>query len=84
MKHELQSIISGKSQVRNGAAIQAAASYLKRSQRTSKLAKESKLYKKQETEVLKDYIAKNKYWFQDVAIENYVSEGAVTINGYII
>lgn len=76
MKHELQRIISGESQVRNGAAIQAAACYLKRSERTSKLAKESKLYKKQETEVLKDYITENNYWFQDVAIENYVSEGA--------
>lgn len=76
MKHELQRIISGESQVRNGTAIQAAACYLKRSQRTSKLAKGSKLYKKQETEVLKDYITENNYWFQDVAIENYVSEGA--------
>ena len=55
MKHELQRIISGKSEVRNGTAIQAAASYLKRSQRTSKLAKESKLYKKQETEVRQVY-----------------------------
>jgi Serine/Threonine/Tyrosine Kinase found in polyvalent proteins len=76
MKHELQRIISGKSQVRNGAVIQATACYLKRSQRTSKLVKESKLYKKQETEVLKDYITKNNVWFSDVAIENYVSEGA--------
>ncbi len=76
MKHELQRIISGKSPVRDGAVIQAVACYLARSQGTSKLAKESKLYKKQETEVLKDYISQNKYWFQDVVIENYVSEGA--------
>lgn len=40
------------------------------------MVKESKLYKKQETEVLKDYINKNNVWFSDVAIENYVSEGA--------
>lgn len=76
MKHELQRIISGKSQVRNGAVIQAAACYLARSQRTSKLAKESKLYKKQETEVLKDYISQNNLLVSDVAVENYVSEGA--------
>ena len=76
MKHELQRIISGKSQVRDGAAIQAAAGYLKRSQRTSNLAKESKFYKKQETEVLKDYITKNNLFVLDVAIKNYVSEGA--------
>lgn len=76
MKHELQRIISGKSQVRNGAVVQATACYLKRSQRTSKLAKDSKFYKKQETEVLKDYITQNNLWVSDVAIENYVSEGA--------
>lgn len=76
MKHELQRIISGKSQVRYGTAIQAAACYLRGSQRTSELAKESKLYKKQETEVLKDYIAKNNLLVSDVAIENYLTEGA--------
>ncbi len=76
MKNELQSVISGKSKVRHGAAIQAAASYLKRSQRTSTLAKDSKRYKKQETEALKDYITKNNLLFLDVEIENYVSEGA--------
>ena len=76
MKYELQRIISGESQVRNGAVIQATAYYLKGSQRTSELAKESKLYKRQETEVLKDYITKNNLWVSDVAIENQVSEGA--------
>ena len=76
MKYELQRIISGESQVRNGAVIQATAYYHKGSQRTSVLAKESKLYKKQETEVLKDYITKNNLWVSDVALENYVSEGA--------
>ncbi len=76
MKHELQRIISGKSQVRNGAIIQATACYLKRSQGTSQLAKDSKRYKKQEAEILKEYIAKNKLLVPGVAIENYVSEGA--------
>jgi hypothetical protein len=76
MKHELQSIISGKSEVRNGAVIQATACYLKRSQRSSELAKGEKLYKKQEAKVLKDYISKNNLLFPGVEIENYVSEGS--------
>jgi hypothetical protein len=71
MKYELQRIISGKSQVRNGAVIQTTASYLKGSQRTSKLAKDSKLYKKQETEILRNYISKNKLIVLDVDIRNY-------------
>jgi hypothetical protein len=76
MKHELQSIISGKSEVRNGAVIQATACYLKGSQRSSELAKGEKLYKKQEAKVLKDYISKNNLLFPGVEIENYVSEGS--------
>ena len=76
MKHELQSIISGKSEVRYGANIQAAACYLKGSERTSQVAKESKFYKKQETEVLIEFITENNLWISDIGIENYVSEGA--------
>ncbi len=76
MKHELQSIISGKSQIRNGAVIQATACYLKGSQRSSELAKGEKLYKKQEAKALKDYISKNNLLFPGVEIENYVSEGS--------
>ncbi len=40
------------------------------------MAKGEKRYKKQETEVLKDYISKNNLLFPVVAIENYVSEGS--------
>ena len=52
MKHELQNIISGKSQIIHGTIIQATASYLERSQRTSEVDKESKLIRKQETKYL--------------------------------
>jgi hypothetical protein len=52
MKHELQDIISGKGQVRDGAAIQAVACYLKRSQSAGTMAKGAKRYKEQETEIL--------------------------------
>ncbi len=46
-KYELQLIISGTSQVKYGALIQAAASYLERSQSTSGLVKEDKYFKEQ-------------------------------------
>jgi hypothetical protein len=59
MKHELQRIISGKSQVRNGTVIQTTTCYLKRSQRTSKLVKESKFRKKQEESDGKEKIQKS-------------------------
>jgi hypothetical protein len=76
MKYELQLIISGKSQVKHGAVIQAAASYLERSQSTSDLVEEGKYFKKQETDRLILYVEKNSLWFSDVNLENYVSEGA--------
>lgn len=76
MKYELQSVISGKSKVRHGTNIQAATCYLKGSARASEVAKESKFFKKQETEVLVEFIIINNLWILDVGIENYVSEGA--------
>ena len=48
MKHELQNIISGKSQVKYGANIQAIASYLRNGKSTSNLAEKSIGFKKQE------------------------------------
>jgi hypothetical protein len=76
MKYELQLIISGKSQVKYGAIIQATASYLERSQGTSDLVKESKYFKKQETDRLILYIEKNALWVTNINLDNYVSEGA--------
>lgn len=76
MKHELQSIISGKSEVRYGAVIQTATRYLKGSERPGQVAKNSKLFKKQETEVLIKFIDSNNLWIPDIGVENYVSEGA--------
>lgn len=48
MKHELQNIISGKSRDRHGDAIQAIASYIRRSKGTSSKAKEIKQIKFEE------------------------------------
>ena len=76
MKYELQNIISGKSQIIYGTTIQAIASYLERSQRTSEVDKESKLFREQETASLRIYITTNMLWILDINIENYVSEGA--------
>jgi hypothetical protein len=76
MKDELQRIISGKSQVKHGAIIQAIACYLSRSQSSSGLVKEFKHFKKQEAEILKQYVTNNKLWILDLNLDNYVSEGA--------
>ena len=76
MKYELQNIISGKSKIIHGAIIQTIASYLKRSQRASKVDKESKFFREQETQILRDYVTANNLWIVDINIENYVSEGA--------
>ena len=76
MKDELRNIISGKSKVRDGAAIQATARYLKRSAQTGRVAKEEKHYKEKEAAGLKEYITKNNLWLGGIDIEDYVSEGA--------
>ncbi len=75
-KKTIEDVISGKIEVRDGSAIKKATSYLKRSQGTSKMAKDSKLYKKQEESILKDYINKNNLWFSDIDLKDYVSEGS--------
>ena len=76
MKYELQLIISGKSEVRFGTIIQAASSYLKRSQGSSQVAQEFKLVKKQEAEILAKFIDESNLWVLGIDLDNYVSEGA--------
>lgn len=76
MKYELQRIISGESQVKYGAIIQTITNYLSRSQSASSLVKEFKHFKKQETEILEQFITENNLWFLDISLENYISEGA--------
>ncbi len=62
INHEIQLIISGKSEVRYGVIIKAISSYLGRSQSANSMAKDSLLYKKEETEALKKYVSKNNLW----------------------
>lgn len=76
MKYELQNVISGKSEVIYGNAIQAVANYLKRSTRASKLVEESEFFRKQETEILITYITEQNLWIREINSENYISQGA--------
>ncbi len=62
MKNELQNIISGKSQVRHGDAIQAITRYLRRSKSTSDSLKSSKQIKCEEAESIKQYCNQNNFW----------------------
>jgi hypothetical protein len=55
MKHELQNIITGKSQVKFGANIQAIASYLRDSKRTGTLAEKGIHFKKKEEKFIKQF-----------------------------
>ena len=75
-KNDIQDVISGKSKVRNGAAIQAAASYLRTIKSASSKIENPKLYKKQEENLLKTYAAENNLWVSSTYLEKYVDEGA--------
>ena len=75
LKHELHHVLSGKSQIRFGTAIQAIASYLDHGAQTSSTVKNEKHYKNQETKRLEKYISENSLWME-VNLSQYVSEGA--------
>jgi hypothetical protein len=76
MKHELQNIISGKSQVKYGANIQAIASYLKNGERTGALAEKGIHFKRQEESLIEQFSSENSLWIPNVNIDNFVSSGA--------
>jgi len=76
MKHELQNIISGKSQVRYGDAIQEITSYLRRSKSTSSETKESKQIKCEEAKSIRQFCDQNNFWNTKIDINTYVSSGA--------
>lgn len=84
LKNELHNIISGTSEVRFGTIIQAVASYLNDSEKSGSEAKSEKYFKKQEEQRLRDYIAHNNLWIDEIDFSQYVSEGAeqkVYLNG---
>lgn len=76
MKHELQNIISGKSQVRHGDAIQAVSSYLRGSKSASSEAKDSKQIKREEAAIIKQFCNQTNFWNSEIDITSFVSSGA--------
>jgi hypothetical protein len=76
MKHELQNILSGKSQVEFGATIQAATHYLRESKSSSEMAQGSIDFKKQEESFLEQYANQNSLWYPKIDVKQFVSNGA--------
>lgn len=76
MKDEIQNILRGKSKVSHGKPIQAIASYLRRSQETSSVAKGSKQFKQQETKKLVEFINNHQLWNCDIDFSAFIAEGA--------
>jgi hypothetical protein len=76
MKHELQNIISGKSQVRYGDTIQTISSYLRKGKSSSETIKSSKSIKSEEATLLKQFCNQNSFWFNAIDINTFVSSGA--------
>ena len=76
LKDELHNVISGKSEIRFGTAIQAITSYLNDGEKASPTFEVEKHFKKQETEKLEKYISENNLWMKDIDLSQYVSEGA--------
>lgn len=71
-RHELQSIISGKSQVRHEELIQTTARYLRGSEKTSGESRKS--YSDRQEERLISFIDANNLWYS-IPIENYFANG---------
>lgn len=76
MKHELQNILSGKSQVEFGATIQAAARYLSQSKSSSEMAQGSIDFKKQEESFLEQFANQHSLWYPQIDVKQFVSNGA--------
>jgi hypothetical protein len=76
LKTKLYDVLSGKSEVRNGEAIQAITNYLRQSQETSTDTKGTKLFKEQEKQRLELFITLKELWLEDIDFTKYVSEGA--------
>jgi hypothetical protein len=76
LKQELYDVISGKSQVRFGTAIQSVASYLAEGSKPSSEIENSKHFKEEEAKKLVSYVTDNGLWINDIDFTQYVSEGA--------
>ncbi|WP_080778493.1 putative polyvalent protein kinase domain-containing protein [Chryseobacterium phocaeense] len=76
MKDELQNIISGKSKIRLGDAIQKVSCYLRTSPGSGETLRTGKQIKSEETALIKQYCNHNNFWIDTIDIGNFVSEGA--------
>ncbi|MFN6040070.1 MAG: hypothetical protein ACK452_16490 [Bacteroidota bacterium] len=76
IKHELQNIISGNGEVRNGKTIQTIAHYLRRKKAAISEIEKTKFLKEQETEELMRFIEQNSLWLDSLDSSKYIGEGA--------
>ncbi len=76
VKYELQNILSGKSSQSYEALIQTITSYFRGGKSSSTLVENKFKNKAEETKVLINYAKKENLLYSNIAIENYVSEGA--------
>lgn len=76
-KDELQNIIQGKSSNSQDALIQTIAGFLRASESTSRMVKNHKQYKPEETKNIIEYCDQNNLWVGDkINFDLFVSEGA--------
>lgn len=76
MNNEIESIISGESEVKHGNVIQAIASYLRRSSSSGKLDKREESIKDQEKALLIDYVNEHSFWVESIDFDQFISSGA--------
>lgn len=76
MKNELQHILSGKSQVRYGDAIQTIIRYLRKSKSSGQTVKSKQSVKSEETTLIKQFCDRNSFWITAIDITQFVSSGA--------
>jgi len=76
IKNELKYILQGESPNSQGATIQAAAHYLRKSTQTSAMAKNYQPSREEETKKLIEYINANNLWNCDIPFDAFISQGA--------
>lgn len=76
IKHEIQSLLSGKGQVCQGTLIQTISRYLRTSSPTGSMAQASQQNKRKEAERLTKYAEEQGLWVKDIRFSNFISAGA--------
>lgn len=76
LKYELHNVLSGKSEVRFGTALQTVAGYLSDGTPSGSTVENTKHFKEQEEQKLVNFISHNNLWLNNIDFTQYVSEGA--------